>query len=74
MTLTDEDRAARLAIWQRALQGEFATSDIDEAIYIAGLRAGMERAAVMCDGWIGVIADGTYVAERLGQEIRKTKE
>ena len=48
--LTDEDRAAIGAVWQ--LFGspiKDKCSRIDEEIYLAGLRAGLERAAKICD-------------------------
>jgi len=64
MKLTDEDRAAKAAIWQRALLGEFASTDIDEAIYIAGLRAGMERAAVLCES-AGIRSYGAALARAI---------
>ena len=68
MTLTDEDRAA---IESLCGPGNVPQTARREAIYLAGLHAGMERAAKVCDEWIGVIGDGSYVAERLGQEIRE---
>ena len=75
MTLTDEDRARILA----AINAENGTATpyvwddlhwMNETAYLAGLAAGMERAAVICDRFAGYMEQGAGEIEP-GKRLRQ---